>query len=84
MVFHGFEYAGFFTLDILYVDGWSVSISLIYVYCSLLSLKVTPIAATLSQHQPHAIFCRSAVGDAPALIGCRLVKRQADGSLLWV
>ena len=32
---------------------------------------------------PHAFFCRPAEGVAPELIGCRLVKRQADGGLLW-
>ena len=32
---------------------------------------------------PHAFFCRPAEVVAPALIGCRLVKRQTDGSLLW-
>lgn len=32
---------------------------------------------------PHSFFCRPAEVVAPALIGCRLVKRQADGSLLW-
>ena len=28
-------------------------------------------------------FCRPAEVVAPELIGCRLVKRQTDGSLLW-
>ena len=32
---------------------------------------------------PHAFFCRPAEVVAPELIGCRLVKRQTDGSLLW-
>ena len=32
---------------------------------------------------PHAFFCRPAEVVAPELIGCRLVKRQADGSLRW-
>ena len=32
---------------------------------------------------PHAFFCRPAEVVAPALIGCRLVKRQTGGSLLW-
>ena len=31
----------------------------------------------------HAFFCRPAEVVAPELIGCRLVKRQAGGSLLW-
>tara|TARA_Y100000739_G_C20409526_1_gene373859 strand:+ start:416 stop:649 length:234 start_codon:yes stop_codon:yes gene_type:complete len=30
-----------------------------------------------------AFFCRPADVVAPSLIGCRLVKRQGDGSLLW-
>jgi DNA-3-methyladenine glycosylase len=32
---------------------------------------------------PHGFFCRPAEVVAPDLIGCRLVKRQEDGSLLW-
>ena len=32
---------------------------------------------------PKTFFCRPAEVVAPELIGCRLVKRQADGSLLW-
>ena len=32
---------------------------------------------------PHAFFCRPAEVVGPELIGCRLVKRQGDGSLLW-
>ena len=32
---------------------------------------------------PHAFFCRPAEVVAPELIGCRLVKRQTDDSLLW-
>ena len=32
---------------------------------------------------PYAFFRRPAEVVAPALIGCRLVKRQADGGLLW-
>ena len=32
---------------------------------------------------PHAFFCRPAEVVAPELIGCRLVKRQTDGTLLW-
>ncbi len=35
------------------------------------------------QSLPHAFFCRPAEVVAPELIGCRLVKRQTDGSLLW-
>ena len=32
---------------------------------------------------PAEFFCRSAQDVAPELVGCRLVKRQGDGSLLW-
>lgn len=32
---------------------------------------------------PHAFFCRPAEVVGPELIGCLLVKRQVDGSLLW-
>ena len=32
---------------------------------------------------PHAFFCRPAEVVGPELVGCRLVKRQDDGSLLW-
>ena len=32
---------------------------------------------------PKSFFCRPAEVVAPELIGCRLVKRQADGSLRW-
>ncbi len=32
---------------------------------------------------PQAFFCRPAEQVAPELIGCLLVKRQADGELLW-
>jgi len=32
---------------------------------------------------PHAFFCRPAEVVAPELVGCRLVKSQNDGSLLW-
>jgi 3-methyladenine DNA glycosylase len=31
----------------------------------------------------HTFFCRPAEVVAPELIGCLLVKRQADGKLLW-
>ena len=47
----------------------------------------TPLATQpIAKHfpaLPHAFFCRPAEVVAPELIGCRLVKRQADGSLLW-
>jgi DNA-3-methyladenine glycosylase len=49
--------------------------------------RATPIATTsISQAfpaLPHAFFCRPAEVVAPELIGCLLVKRQADGKLLW-
>jgi DNA-3-methyladenine glycosylase len=45
--------------------------------------KATPIATTLSQHLPHSFFCRPAKQVVPELIGCLLVKCQADGELLW-
>ena len=32
---------------------------------------------------PKAFFCRPAEVVGPELVGCRLVKRQSDGSLLW-
>ena len=43
----------------------------------------TPIATTFSQPLPQSFFCRPAEVVAPELIGCLLVKRQADGELLW-
>ena len=33
--------------------------------------------------QLHSFFCRLAEVVGPELVGCRLVKRQEDGSLLW-
>ncbi len=42
-----------------------------------------PTAATLRQHLSESFFCRPAELVAPQLIGCLLVKRQADGELLW-
>ena len=53
---------------------------------SLLGTEATPIATTRSQHPPalpRSFFCRPAELVAPDLIGCLLVKRQGDGSLLW-
>ena len=32
---------------------------------------------------PLSFFCRPAEEVGPDLVGCRLVKRQADGGLLW-
>ena len=37
-----------------------------------------PIATTPTQHLSQSFFCRQA-----ELVGCRLVKRKKDGSLLW-
>ena len=45
--------------------------------------QATSIATTLSQHLPHSFFSRPVEVVAPELIGCLLVKRQADGELLW-
>ncbi len=45
--------------------------------------QATPIATTPSQHLSQSFFCRPAEVVAPELIGCLLVKRQADGELLW-
>jgi len=48
--------------------------------------QATPLAITFSQHLPdlpQAFFCRPADVVAPDLIGCRLVKRQRSGELLW-
>ena len=50
---------------------------------SATSSKATPIATPLSQPLSHAFFARPAAVVAPDLIGCLLVKRQADGELLW-
>ena len=47
------------------------------------SSKATPIATKSSQHLPQSFFARPAELVAPDLIGCLLVKRQADGELLW-
>ena len=43
------------------------------------------IAPSRGQFQslPQSFFCRPAEVVGPDLVGCRLVKRQADGSLLW-
>jgi DNA-3-methyladenine glycosylase len=47
----------------------------------------TPIAIQPSAKDfpalPPTFFARPAEVVAPALIGCRLVKRQANGELLW-
>lgn len=49
-------------------------------------IQATPIATTTFQPPtalPPEFFCRPAEEVAPELIGCLLVKRQADGELLW-
>ena len=43
----------------------------------------TPIATSPSKHLPQSFFARPAEVVAPELIGCLLVKRQADGELVW-
>ena len=50
---------------------------------SALPPKATSIATTPSQHLPQSFFARLVEHVAPELIGCLLVKRQADGELLW-
>jgi len=45
--------------------------------------KATPIATTPSQSLPQSFFAHPAEQVAPELIGCLLVKRQANGELLW-
>jgi DNA-3-methyladenine glycosylase len=52
-------------------------------HSSALPHLAIPIATTPSQHLPKAFFARPAEQVAPELIGCLLVKRQADGELLW-
>ena len=41
------------------------------------------MVTTSSQHLPPSFFARTAELVAPELIGCLLLKRQEDGSLLW-
>jgi len=43
----------------------------------------TPIATKPFPALPQSFFARPAEQVAPELIGCLLVKRQEDGSLLW-
>ena len=50
---------------------------------SVLSHTATPIATNPSLSLPQSFFARPAEQDAPELIGCLLVKHQADGELLW-
>ena len=45
--------------------------------------QATSIATTLSQHLPQTFYARPAEQVATELIGCLLVRRQADGELLW-
>ena len=40
--------------------------------------EAIPIATTPTQHLSQSFFCRQA-----ELVGCGLVKRKKDGSLLW-
>jgi len=49
----------------------------------LASSLAIPIATTPSLHLPQSFFARPAELVAPELIGCLLVKRQADAALLW-
>ena len=53
------------------------------VYPSAQPHKATPIATALSQHLPHAFFCRPSEQVAPELIGYLLVKRQARCKVFW-
>ena len=45
--------------------------------------RATPIATKTLPALPQGFFARPAQAVAPELIGCLLVKRQADGELLW-
>jgi DNA-3-methyladenine glycosylase len=45
--------------------------------------QAIPIATTPSQSLPRSFFARPAELVAPDLIGCLLVKHQADGERLW-
>ena len=49
--------------------------------------QATPIATQrIAKDFPalsQSFFCRPAEVVGPELVGCRLVKRQADGALLW-
>jgi len=47
------------------------------------NVKSTPIATKPFPALPQSFFARPAEQVAPELIGCLLVKRQEDGSLLW-
>ena len=48
-----------------------------------LSTPIHSQSTTRSQNLPHSSFARPAEQVAPELIGCLLVKWQADGELLW-
>jgi len=52
-------------------------------YCQVSAISLTPTATTPFQHLPQSFFARPAELVAPELIGCLLVKRQANGELLW-
>ena len=45
--------------------------------------RIASIATTLRQPLPQSFFARPAEQVAPELIGCLLVKCQANGELLW-
>ena len=49
---------------------------------SSIPIAIQPIAQDFPA-LPHAFFFRPAEVVASALIGCKLVKRQSDGTLLW-
>ena len=44
---------------------------------------ITPVNTPTTAPLPPSFFARPAQAVAPELIGCLLVKRQADGALLW-
>jgi len=48
-----------------------------------LSLSSSSVSSSLFPPLPPTFFARPAEVVAPQLIGCRLVRRQADGTLLW-
>ena len=49
----------------------------------MLPIQATPKAIIDLPVLPQSFFSRPAEVVAPDLIGCRLVKRQPDGDLLW-
>ena len=48
-----------------------------------MSLSSSSVSSSLFPPLPPTFFARPAELVAPELIGCRLVRRQADGTLLW-